>query len=564
MHSTVRDGKAARRIVGVLEEKMKMRTSMLFLSGFMLILVNLSAQSLQSVDNQTDFNAIYDFDQKNLSPMTKFPATQSALTASIDEETYLTDAGDVFLIKIDVEGPAFTIYNPMVTPDGYLFLPNAPSIYVRHQTLKNVKMNIIRSLQKVYPRAIIESYLFQIHPIHVSVIGDLPAMQKLVLFSSNRLSDAVNEAVYLDTVISINQKIVSLRNIKVYRKGVIKQYDLMEYKFLGDLSQNPYLIDNDIVEIELKDTTANFISVEQAVINPKKFEFKQGDNLKKAIAFCGGLTSAADSQRIELIRFPNDGSDFTNLTLAFPKDSNFVLYPDDQIMVRKKALFHLNYQVTVEGEVKYPGIYSIESGKTLLSDVIKKAGGFTERASYDNAVLLRSFEVYKDNEKGRVSSMSPMNVSELEFINFRLKNRENKFLVNVDFRKLFLENMENMDVVLYGDDLIVIPEITRIVFISGGVKSPGSAIFHPGWTYEQYIQSVGGYSHLARKGRVNIVKSKTGKWLDADKEPVEEGDIIYIPEREERDWWRLSREGLLVLAQIGGLAIVIYTIFHAN
>jgi protein involved in polysaccharide export with SLBB domain len=528
------------------------------------VIANLAAQNLSGRDRQTDLNSMYDFDQMSSLPMSTMPTGQGALTASIDEEKYLVDAGDVFLIKIDVEGPAFSIYNPMVTPDGYLFLPNAPSIYVRHQLLKDVKEKINKSLRKVYSRAIIESYLFQIHPIRVSVIGNLPSMQKLILFSSNRLADAVNQTVFLDSVINVNPKLVSFRNIKIHRQGVIHQYDLLEYKFLGDFSQNPYLTDNDIIEIQLKDTTSKIISVEQSIISPGKFEYKQGDNLKKALAFSGGLKASADSNRIELIRFSADRSDFTRITLEFPGDSTFLLKPDDRILVRRKAQFHLNYLVAIEGEVLFPGAYNIMAGKTTLSEIVEKAGGFTERSSLDNAVLLRSFEVYENKEKDRISSKSPMNVSQLEYINFKLKNRENRFLVNIDFRKLFIDHDQNEDVFLYNDDLIVIPELTKIVFISGGVKSPGSAVFHPGWHYEQYIESVGGYSHLARKGRIKIVKSKTGKWLDADNEPVEEGDIIYIPEREERDWWRLSREGLLVIAQIGGIALVIITLFNAN
>jgi protein involved in polysaccharide export with SLBB domain len=541
---------------------MKQITFLFF--GILLFSGTFTAQNLQNRDQQTGYNTPYDFDQMSSSPITTLPSTHGALTASIDEESYFVDAGDVFLIKIDVEGPAFQIYNPMVTPDGFLFLPNVPSIYVRHQVLKEVKNKIVRTLQKVYSRAIIEAYLFQLHPIRVSIIGDLPAMQKLILFSSNRLADAVNEVVFLDTLITVNQKLVSFRKIKLNRNKKVNQYDLLEYKFLSDYSQNPYLIDNDIIEIQLQDTISNIISVEGAVINPGKFEYKQGDNLKKALLFCGELTTAADSNRIELIRYVQGSSQFNKINLVLPSDSAFALKGDDKLYVRRKAEYHLNYSVKVEGEVFYPGNYMIHTGKSKLTDVINQAGGFTTRASLKNAMVLRSFEVYKSMESGQVSSSSPMNVSQLEFKNFRFQNRENRFLINLNFEKLFIKNDMNEDIVLFNDDLIVIPEITRIVFLSGGVKSPGSAIYHEGWSYSQYIESVGGYSELARKSRIKIVKSKTGKWLDADDVPVEEGDIIYIPERDERDWWKLSKEGLLVLAQIGGIALVLYTMIQAK
>ena len=44
--------------------------------------------------------------------------------------------------------------------------------------------------------------------------------------------------------------------------------------------------------------------------------------------------------------------------------------------------------IVVEGEVKFPGEYRVRKGETL-SDVIVRAGGFTDNASIESAVLSR-------------------------------------------------------------------------------------------------------------------------------------------------------------------------------
>jgi protein involved in polysaccharide export with SLBB domain len=540
---------------------MQIRTYLIIL--FLLVCSSSSfGQTYNSTDRQEESQSYFDFEQTTL-PRGIVPSSKG-LSASIDENAYYVDAGDVFLIKIDVEGPSpVKLYNPMVTPDGYLVLPEAvPSIYVRNILLAQAKDKITSVLQRNYPKAVIESYLYQIHPIRVSIIGDINIMQGLVLFSSNRLADAFNEAIYSDTTKRINPDVISLRNVKLYRKNKSTTFDLLEYKYLGDTDQNPYLMDNDIVEFQYKDTISNVIRISESVLNPITFEHKSGDNLKKAILFAGGLSTAADSQRIELFRYLKGTSQFQKIILTLPGDTAFVLQNDDRIYVRRKAEYHLSYLVTIEGEIRYPGRYVIHTGKTLLSEIIEQAGGFTSRASLKNAMVLRSFEVYKNTESGQISSSSPLNVSQLEFINFRIQNRENKFLVNTDFEKLFAEGEKKADIVLYDGDLIVIPEITKIVFLSGGVKSPGSVVYHEGWSYKQYIESVGGFSDLARKGRIKIVKSRTGKWLDADDVPVEDGDIIYIPEKKEREWMQTIKDYVLILTQVGAISLALYTIFR--
>jgi hypothetical protein len=59
------------------------------------------------------------------------------------------------------------------------------------------------------------------------------------------------------------------------------------------------------------------------------------------------------------------------------KDERFLLSAYDYVYVRKAPSYFEQKTVSVEGEVQFPGQYSIRSKKERISDVIKRAGGLT-------------------------------------------------------------------------------------------------------------------------------------------------------------------------------------------
>ena len=49
------------------------------------------------------------------------------------------------------------------------------------------------------------------------------------------------------------------------------------------------------------------------------------------------------------------------------------------------------------GEVKHPGKYTIELGKTRISDIIERAGGFTDNAYKSASILIRQKELDRED-----------------------------------------------------------------------------------------------------------------------------------------------------------------------
>jgi protein involved in polysaccharide export with SLBB domain len=499
---------------------------------------------------------------------TNVPSINSVemMSSSVDEYDYIVDAGDVFIIKIDVQGPAFKLFNSVVTPDGYLVIPDAPTIFVKGMTLHTAKEKIDKILKSSSPQAQVESHLSQVHPITLSILGAIPLPTTIKMKSSNRLFDAIANLLnpsLTDTSLVFDWNEVSFRNIEVRRKDTAEKYDLLKFKLTGDRSNNPYLRDQDIIYIQYRDSSKYVVEVSGAVGKPVAFEYSKNDHLQLALQFASGLLPFADSSRIELARFnENDPNRLNTMYLAFPEDSNFVLQPDDRIYVREKHDYHKKSAVLIEGEVKYPGFYAIEAGRTTLRNLIEQAGGFTDRASLMRASVQRKKENIQDEvELKRLQTIRPAEMNAEEASYYRLRTRENRYLVSVDFNQLFTNQDSAKDILLFNEDLINVPEKKNTVFVSGGVRSPGDIKYQASWTYENYIEAAGGYTDLARESWTRIIDVKTGKWAEADEEiPVKEGDIIFVPEKEQLDFYRFFIETIAITSQIAAIVLVVITV----
>jgi protein involved in polysaccharide export with SLBB domain len=197
-----------------------------------------------------------------------------------------------------------------------------------------------------------------------------------------------------------------------------------------------------------------------------------------------------------------------------------------------------------------------------LSDVINQAGGFTSRASLMlSSVQRKKDHIPDDAELRRLQNVRPQEMTAEEVSFYRLRTRENRYLVSVDFIKLFAEMDSTRNIILLNEDLILIKEKTNTVFVSGGVISPGDIKYQKDWCYEDYINAAGGYTDLARESWTRVIDARTGKWLEADDEiPVNEGDIIFVPEKDQLDWYRFFVDTVGLVAQIGAIALVLITL----
>lgn len=146
----------------------------------------------------------------------------------------------------------------------------------------------------------------------------------------------------------------------------------------------------------------SFVLINGAVNNPGKFQFGNNMTLKDLLILAGGFKMAASTNNIEVSRIEIKNNKPTKVivgkmnidkNMLFENNSdNYILQPYDNVFVRYVPEFEMQKIVTLTGEVKYPGKYTISTKNERISDLIERAGGVTEEAFLDGATLYRDMD----------------------------------------------------------------------------------------------------------------------------------------------------------------------------
>ena len=354
----------------------------------------------------------------------------------------------------------------------------------------------------------------------------------------------------------------SLRNIILKRRNEEIKVDLQRFYVLGEEKNNPYVLDGDVIYVPSR---KGEVSIYGAVNRHGNYELFEKDRVFDIIKLALGLKTDAFLEKTEIVRFINDKETETlsfNLKNAISDpecEDNVILQNDDRIYIKAIPKYHEKQYVNVAGEVKYPGIYAIEDGQTTLLQILIQCGEPTQRADLLNSFVQRKDPSEEfDLEFERLKEVSQNNMSSLEYAYFKNRAREIKGKCSVDFSNLWNSQESQNDIVLKDGDFIFIPKKTAIVIVSGQVENPGLIAFEPGKDYKYYIEQAGGFIWNARKGKIRLIRANSGKWIKPKNNTViEEGDMLFIPEKTEFDYWQFTLDSLRILSQIATLIIVV-------
>jgi protein involved in polysaccharide export with SLBB domain len=225
----------------------------------------------------------------------------------------------------------------------------------------------------------------------VHVLGEVRNPGTYRITASDRLSEVLLRAGGVDEQ-------GSQRNLEVRRKGEgVKKTDLLSFQIFGDLSNNPYLLDNDVIYVPLRNST---IQVVGAVKRPRDYELKAEKTLVDAITLAGGFSvGAALGSSIRVVRFVNGKKEVFEVASNATDMSNFELQNGDVVfvphMITEKNkfdydipklpgdnIFYPSYEdrVFILGGVAMPGAYPFNPYYNL-SQYLSLAGGTTKMAT---------------------------------------------------------------------------------------------------------------------------------------------------------------------------------------
>jgi protein involved in polysaccharide export with SLBB domain len=357
----------------------------------------------------------------------------------------------------------------------------------------------------------------------------------------------------------------SKRNIVLKRKDQEIPVDLQKFFVLGSDECNPYIMDGDVIFVPAKKSE---VCIYGAVNKEGTFELVDDDRISEILELALGTKVDAFLQEVEIVRFINKTEKETikidlEKVLANPDcEDNILLKSDDRFYVRTIPQFHEKAFVNVAGEVEFSGLYSIDDGTTTLLEVLMQCGEIADEADLSNAFVQRfDPDIEIDLEFERLKLMQPQNMTYLEYAYLKQKSRELKAMFSVDIKLLWSSKDEKYNIVLKNQDFIYIPQKANTVFVSGQVKNPGYVAIESGQTFEYYVEKAGGYSQNARKFKIRVIKSNSGNWVKPNDELVlEDGDVIFVPEKSEHDYLKISKDVLIILSQIATIFIGVQTL----
>ncbi|MCK4409298.1 MAG: SLBB domain-containing protein [Candidatus Eisenbacteria sp.] len=512
------------------------------LAAFLTLVAALSAAPAAALDATVANAAVETVDPGEM----RVPRSPT-LSGPVDDSTYIVGPGDRF--SITVWGQGVVSYSAVVTPEGELVLPGIAIIPVAGDALEDVKRDISGHLSELY------------HDVEVSVsLTDLRSM--LV----NVLGQVGNPGTYLGTPLDLAGEFLrkaggltpgaSTRNIAVTRRsGDEARVDLTRYENTGDITANPPVLDGDVIFVPY---AVAFVDVYGAVGSPGTFELTEGETVASLIELAGGFARGAVTDSVEVRGFTG-GAQASSVVVDMSAEAyaGRLLADGDQVYVREVTEWRRVTHVAVEGEVERPGPYGIEEGVDRLSDVVRRAGGPTPEAWLRGARLVRPrLEDDPDAEFERLSDMPVSEMTGLEYPYFKSRQRDRMSVIS-DFEKA-LAGDESEDALLRDGDLILIPRRVDTVEVLGQVANPGKIAHLSGKRYGHYISEAGGCGSLARKNRIRVVRGATGEWMYARSAGVlEPGDLVWVPERGETDWWKFVREAAGFITSVVTAYVVI-------
>jgi protein involved in polysaccharide export with SLBB domain len=302
-----------------------------------------------------------------------------------------------------------------------------------------------------------------------------------------------------------------------------------------------------------------------------EYPLEPGMRLSDLLRAGGGLADAAFGGEAELTRYAvtSDGArraELLRIDLAAlrNKDANadLELQPFDLVTVKEVTAWADADEVTINGEVKFPGTYRITRGETLAS-VLQRAGGITDLAFPEGAVFLREDLRKREQEQldvlaGRLQNDlatlalqgaaanqaqagTALQVGQSLLAQLRDTKGVGRLVINFS-RVLAADPGSVNDIVLRSGDRLLIPRRRQEVTVIGEVQSSTSHFFRTDLDRDDYISLSGGTTRKADRDRTYVVRadgsvvaSESSRWFSrASQVPIHPGDTIVVPLDTER------------------------------
>ena len=308
---------------------------------------------------------------------------------------------------------------------------------------------------------------------------------------------------------------------------------------------------------------AKLVSITGVVHFPGEYPLTENMTAADLIQAAGGAKDSSYMIQAELSRKSIDSSQNSfkkhipltrNQLIDTNNSQKFVLEPYDSLFIKPIPSWRETEQIELAGELKFEGNYSIKLGETLF-EVIKRAGGLTDRAYADGAIFSReNLRIKEDQQRERLikqleSDLATitLDATDSDEVNqatsaaramlSRLRNTESQGRLVIDLNEI-LKAGEDSTILVKDKDSLFIPSIPYAVSVTGEIQFPTSHLYDEKLDMNDYLNRSGGYTQNADKDRTFVVKangavmSKGGNgWFvkGSTGNEISPGDVIVVP-----------------------------------
>ena len=449
---------------------------------------------------------IYGFNFFQFSPSTFAPSDDTPINSS-----YSMGPGDKLLVNY--YGSDEKTEEVFVNREGIVVLPLLGPVNLTGMTYGEASKYIQDKAKSELIGTQINISIREVRSVGVYVLGEAYKPGKYLL---SGLSTVTN-ALFISG--GVNKK-GSLRNIQIKRDNkTVATYDFYDFLLKGSLDSEVTLQDGDIIFIPFIE---NSVIMGGAFKRPHRYEFKEGETLGDVVELAGGFdTEVIDGSRIELSTLDRSASTRSLTYLNLAEDAKKLIKDGDVLNVSFTSGL-TPQSITLTGEVKNPGDYSIRPGETIL-EIINRAGGYTDEAYFQGAVFLRKavaksqkeafarsadqlentiVDVITNNAGSSISESTLVPLSNL-ITKLRLEEPPGRMVVDLDTLKLKTDPIANFPV--KNRDSLFIPERPSFVSIVGEVLNATTVGFNPDLSVDEYIDLAGGLNDAADRDKIFVI-----------------------------------------------------------
>ncbi len=309
---------------------------------------------------------------------------------------------------------------------------------------------------------------------------------------------------------------------------------------------------------------------------PGDYPLEPGMRISDLIRAGGSLSDSAYGGLAELARYQTvDGQsrqtqvidiDLAAVLRGDPA-ANITLQSYDSLSIKQISLWGEQEQVTLNGQVRFPGTYAIKHGETLKS-VLARAGGLTEFAFPEGSVFIRQELQQREQQQLdflgqrmqtdiatmalQASAASQLNgqganpsasLAIGQTLLTQLKSAKAIGRLVIDLPRVISDPIgSEYDVILRNGDDLIVPRYQQEVTVIGEVQSITSHLYRSDLTRADYIALSGGMTIHADASKVYVVRANgsvvanLGGFfrINSGNVKIHPGDTIVVPLDTER------------------------------